>query len=142
MDRTAETIKVLKMLRNGDLQDPEKASIIPCELWNRFYKADAERVLVLATSELAEGATDEDRLNVLQACMAQNSTDCFMRGLSLGYRAFGHREVSSNAVAVNIRLAKVHNVLLLASILQNFGPDVLERYLTIEDESKEGTDND
>jgi hypothetical protein len=130
------------MLCNGELQDPEKASVIPCEYWDKFNKADAKRVLMLATSELVEGATEEDRLNVLQAFMSQNGIDCFMRGLSLGYRAFGHKEASSNAIEVNDKLVNVHIVLLLASILQNFGPDVLERYLTIEDEDEEGTDND
>ena len=131
MDRITDNIKVLKMLRNGDMQDPEKASVIPCEFWESFYKFDAERILALATSELVEDATVDDRVNVLQAFMSQISTDCFMRGLSLGYRAFGHHEASINAVDVNKKLAHVHNVLLLASILQNFGYDFLEFYIAI-----------
>ncbi len=139
MDRITDTLKVLKMLRNGDMQDPEKASVIPCEFWVGFHKADAERVLMLSTSELADGATDEDRANVLQAFMAAISTDCFMRGLSLGYRAFGHKEAANNAIAVNERLANVHNVLLLASILQSYGSDFMESYLETDEED---TDND
>jgi hypothetical protein len=142
MNRIADTLKILRMIRNGELQDPERASVIPCELWDEFYKADAERFLLLATSELAEGITDEDRINVLQDAIAQNSTDCFMRGLSLGYRAFGHREAANDAVSVNLRLAHVHNIQLLASIIQSYGSEFMESYLEIEAESEEDTDVD
>ena len=142
MHRTLDAVKFSRMLRNGELKDPEKASVIPCEIWEASYKFDAERVLLLATSELVEGATDEDRLHVMQDFIAQVSTDGFMRGLFIGYLAFGHVEAADTSLDVIEKLSDIYYALLLASILQNFGFDVLEAYLAIGDEDEEDDNAD
>lgn len=126
-DRTKEVLSNLKV---GAYQDPEKCLEFPLESWTGMYEMITDKILVLV------GSDDSQLRDVILDYVEVIQTEAFMRGLAIGYRAFGNKEAAKNTIDLEQKLTAFKYVLLYACIVSKLGSDVLTRFAEIGDDNE------
>lgn len=122
--------EILSDFKSGKYQDPEKCLEFPLEAWLVTYEEITNKLLVLV------GSDDSKLRDVLFDYVEIIQTEAFMRGLSIGYYAFGNNSVGKNAVELEQKIMAIKYLLLYMSIIDKLGPDVLTCFAEIGDDNE------
>lgn len=126
-DRAKE---ILSNFKDGKYKDPENCLEFPLDSWLEKYEEITTKLLVLV------GSDDSKLHDVLFDYVEIIQTEAFMRGLAIGYYAFGNNSVGKNAVELEQKITAIKYVLLYMCIASNLGPDVLTRFAEIGDDNE------
>ena len=127
--------EVLDFLKDGTYQDPDKCALIPLEDWASNNRDNARKILVLVGID-DDSPNTEIIFNVLTEYIETLQFGAFMRGLSLGYFAFGNRDNATKTVKLEQTVTSMKTLLLYETILTYLGPDVLTRFAEIGDDNE------